>query len=71
MTNVTQHITPFNTADGSTEDIELILTLFSHAGIYATAIGLLIPAGLGIFLLLFLWCQPGRLAHQPLQPGNT
>ena len=29
------------------------------------------PAGLGIFCCYFFWCQPARLAHQPLQPGTT
>ena len=34
------------------------------------AIGSLIPAGLGIFWCYFFWCQPARLAHQPLTPGT-
>ena len=34
------------------------------------ATGSLIPAGLGIFCCYFFWCQPARLVHQPLQPGN-
>ena len=34
------------------------------------AIGLLIPAGLGIFCCYFFWCQPARLACQPLTPGT-
>ena len=38
---------------------------------YITAIGSLIPAGLGLLYCYFFWCQPARLAHQPLQPGNT
>ena len=38
--------------------------------IYVTAIGLLIPAGLGLFCCYFFWCQPTRLACQPLQPGD-
>ena len=50
----TQHITPFNTADESTEDTNSIWTLFSHTGIYVTAIGSLVPAGYGNILLLFL-----------------
>ena len=32
------------------------------------AIGLLIPEGLGIFCCYFIWCQPARLACQPIQP---
>ena len=56
----TQHITPFNTADESTGDTDSIWTLFLHTGIYVMAIGLLIPAGLGIFCCYFFWCQPAR-----------
>ena len=56
MINGTQHITPFNTADESTGDTDSIWTLFSHTGIYVTAIGLLIPAVLGIFCCYFFWC---------------
>ena len=70
MINGTQHITPFNTADELTEDTDSIWTLFSHAGIYVMAIGLLIPAALGIFYCYFFWCQPARLVCRPLQPGN-
>ena len=61
---------PFNMDEESTEHIDSIWTLFSHTGIYVTAIGLLIPAGLGLSCCYFFWCQPARLEHQPLQPGN-
>ena len=37
---------------------------------YITAIGLLIPAGLGLFCCYFLWCWPASLACQPLQQCN-
>ena len=67
----TQHMTPLNTAYESTEDTDSIWTLFLHTEIYVMAIGLVIPAGLGIFCCYFFWCQPARLVHQPLQPGNT
>ena len=40
---------------------------FSHTGVYVLAIGSLIPAGLGMVCRYFFWCQPGRLAYQPLQ----
>ena len=53
MISGTQHITPFNTADESIGHTDLIWTLFSHIGIYVMAIGLLIPAGLGIFCCYF------------------
>ena len=68
--NGTQHIMPFNTNDESTEDTDLIWTLFLHTGMYITAIGSLIPAGLGLFCCYFFWCQPARLVCWPLQPGN-
>ena len=56
MFSGTQHTTHFNTAYESTEDTDLIWTLFSHAGTYVTAIGSLIPEGLGIFCCYFFWC---------------
>ena len=56
MISGTQHITPFNTADESTGDTDMIWILFSHAGIYVMAIGSLIPAGFGIFCCYFFWC---------------
>ena len=57
-----QHITPFSSAE-STGDTDSIWTLFSHIGIYITAIGSLIPADLGIFCCYFFWCPPARLVH--------
>ena len=63
-----QHIIPFT--EESTGDTDSIWTLFSHTGVYATAIGSLIPEGLGIFYCYFFWCGPVRLACQPLQPGT-
>ena len=72
MLNNTSSIMPFDMDKGSTEHTDSIWTLFSHPGmyVYVTAIGLLIPAGLGLFCGYFFWCQPARLVHQPLQPGN-
>ena len=64
-----QCITPFSHKE-STGDTDSIWTLFSHTGVYVMAIGLLIPAGLGIFCCYFFWCQPARIVHQPLQPGT-
>ena len=49
-----QPITPFTPPEESTGDTVSIWTLFSHTGVYVMAIGMLIPAGLGMFLLLFL-----------------
>ena len=70
MISGNQHIMPFNSVDESTEDTDSIWTLFSHTRIYVTAIGLVIPAGLGRFCCYFIWCLPARLACWPLQPGN-
>ena len=64
-------ITPFTSPEESTGDTVSIWTLFSHTRVYVTAIGLLIPAGLGIFCCYFFWCQPARVVHLPLQPGTT
>ena len=63
MINGTQHITPFNTADESTGDTDSIWTLFSYTEINVMAIGLLVPAELGIFCCYFFWCGPARLVH--------
>ena len=71
MISGTQHILPLDTADESTGDTDSIWTLFSHTGIYVTAIGSLIPEGLGVFCYYFFWCQPARLVHWTLQPDNT
>ena len=56
MINGTQHIMPFDTNNESTEDTDSIWTLFSHTGMYITAMGSLIPAGLGLFCCYFFWC---------------
>ena len=70
MLNNTTQIMPFDMDKESTEHTNSIWTLFSHTGMYITAIGLLIPAGLGLFCCYFFWHQPARLVCQPLQPGN-
>ena len=46
-------ITPFTSAEESTGDTVSIWTPFSHMEVYVMAIGLLIPAGLGIFCCYF------------------
>ena len=71
LPNNTLPIMPFNMDKELTEHTDSIWTMFSHTGMYITAIGSLIPAGLGLLFCYFFWCQPARLACQPLQPGNT
>ena len=44
-------------------------TVFAYRSL-CKAIGLLIPAGLGIFCCYFFWCHPAKLACQHLQPGT-
>ena len=62
--NSTIPVMPFNTE--SIEHTDSIWTL----GIYVSAIGSLIPVGIGLFCCYFFWCQPARSACQPLQSGN-
>ena len=64
LLNNTLPIMPFDMDKESTEQTHSIWTLFSHPGIYVTAIGSLIPAGLGLFccyFLLVLTCQISAL----------
>ena len=61
--NGTQQIMPLDMDDESTEDTESNWALFLHIGMYVKAIGLLIPARLGLFCCYFFWCQPARLVH--------
>ena len=44
--------------------------LFSHPGIYISALGSILPVGVGLFCCYFFWCWPARLACWPLQSGN-
>ena len=54
LLNNTLPIMPVDMDKESTEHTGSIWTLFSHPGIYVTAIGLLIPAGTRLILLLLL-----------------
>ena len=56
LLNNTLPIMPFDMDKESTEHTDSIRTLFSYPGIYVTAIGSLIPAGLGLFCCYFFWC---------------
>ena len=56
MLNNTLPIMPFDMDEESTEHTNSIWTLFSHTGMYVTAIGSPIPAGLGLFYCYFFWC---------------
>ena len=69
LLNSTIPVVPLNTE--STGNTDSLWTLFTHPGIYISAIGSLIPVGIGLFCSYFFRCQPARLACQPLQPDNT
>ena len=62
LLNNTLPIMPFNTDKESSDNTSPIWTLFLHPGIYITAIGSLIPVGIGLFCCYFFWHQPARLA---------
>ena len=68
LLNSTLQLTTFNMEPS--EDTDSLWSLFTHPGIYVSALGSLIPVGIGLFCCYFFCCQPARLAHQPLQPGN-
>ena len=68
LLNSTMQLTPFNTEPS--EDTDSLWNIFTHPGIYVSALGLIIPVGIGLFYCYFFWCRPARLACQPLQSGN-
>ena len=70
LTTTLPWLTSIDMDDESTEHTNSTWTLFSHTGMYVTAIGSLIPAGLGLFCCYVFWCWPARSVYQPLQPGN-
>ena len=69
LLNSTMPLVPFNTE--SSDDSDSFWSVFTHPGIYISALGSIIPVGIGLFCHYFFWCWPARLAHWPLQPGNT
>ena len=68
LLNNSLQLTPFNMK--SSEDTNTLWNLFTHPGIYISALGSLIPVGIGLFCCYFFWCRPARLACQPLKSGN-
>ena len=61
LLNNSLHLTPFKMKPS--EDTDTLWDLFTHPGIYVSALGSLIPVGIGLFCCYFFWCQPARLAH--------
>ena len=58
LLNSTLPVMPFSIE--STGNTDSLWTLFTHPGIYVSAIGSLIPVGIGLFCCYFFWCQPAR-----------
>ena len=54
LLNSTMSVVPFNT--NSSESANSLWHLFTHPGISISAIGLIIPIGIGLFCCYFFWC---------------
>ena len=61
LLNSSLHLTPFNTKPS--EDTDSLWSVFTHPGIYISALGSLIPVEIRLFCCYFFWCQPARLVH--------
>ena len=66
--NYSLPLTPFNLQQS--EDTNTLWKLFTHPGIYISALGSVLPVGVGLFCCYFFWCQPARLACRPLKSGK-
>ena len=69
LLNNSLQLTPFNMQPLG--DTNALWKLFTHPGMYVSALGSILPVAVGLFCCYFLWCRPARLAHQPLKSGNT
>ena len=54
LLNSSFHVTPFNMQQSG--DTDTLWNLFTHPGIYISALGSLIPVGIGLFCCYFFWC---------------
>ena len=54
LLNNSLHLTPFNMKPS--EDTNTLWNLFTHPGIYISALGSLKPVGIGLFCCYFFWC---------------
>ena len=71
LLNNTGPITPFDMTTDSSNEANPLWTLLTHPGVYTTAIGLLIPLGIGFLCCYLFWCRPAKLACRPLTLDNT
>ena len=53
------------------EDTNTLWNLFTHPGIYVSALGSILPVGVGLIFHYFFWCRLARLACRPLLSGKT
>ena len=68
LLNSSHHLTPFNMKPS--EDSDTFWSLFSHPGIYVSALGSVLPVGVILFCCYYFWCQPATPVHRPLQSGK-
>ena len=68
LLNNSQCLMPLNMK--SSEDSGTLWSLFSHPGIYISALGSVLPVGIVFFCCYYLWCQPATSVHRPLQSGK-
>ena len=61
LLNNSQCLTPFNMK--SSEDSHIFWNLFSHPGIYVSALGSVLPVGVILFCFYYFWCLPAMLVH--------
>ena len=54
LLNSTMQVTTFNTEPS--EDTNSLWSVFTHPGIYISALGLIIPVGIALFCCYFFWC---------------
>ena len=54
LLNSTMPIVPFNT--DPSEDTDSLWNIFTHPGIHISALGSIIPVGIGLFCCNFFWC---------------
>ena len=69
LLNNSLQLTPFNMQPSG--DTNTLWKLFTHPGMYISALGSILPVAVGLFCCYFFWCRPARLACQPLKSGNT
>ena len=61
LLNSTKPLAPLNTE--SPDDTDSLWSVFTHPGIYVSALGSIIPVGIGLLCCYFFWCQPARLVR--------